>query len=437
MENDLKNHLYPFENEKINLDPLLESIKDKKIVFIGESTHGTHEFYQIRAELTRQLIMEYGFNAVVIEGDWPDTYHINEYVKGNNNIKTPLDALRGFKRFPIWMWRNKVVEDFIYWLHQHNTTLENSNKIGFYGLDLYSLNASIEVIIKYLEKEDKEAAERAKERYSCFDHFKEELQQYGLAASLGITQSCEDAVVEQLVEINSNALFHLKQNGAVEEEYFDIEQNAFLIKNAEKYYRSMFSNKTSSWNVRDTHMASTLDNLYKYLSYKLNKPAKIIVWAHNSHIGDARYTEFGQIGQLNIGQLAREKYKDKVALIGFLTHSGTVSAASNWDGPVERRIVRHGIHGSYEYFFHHLNIPNFLMLFNKDTRGLIPKDRLERAIGVIYLPARERTSHYFYAEIAKQFDALIYVDKTTALEPLETTAIWHEGEILETFPSGL
>jgi erythromycin esterase-like protein len=306
--------------------------------------------------------------------------------------------------------------------------------VGIYGLDLYSLNASIEIIISYLEKVDQEAAIRAKKRYACFEDFKEELDSYGFSTILGIRKSCEEAVIEQLNELNQNSDLYLNDNCLAEDEFFNIQQNAWLVKNAEQYYRSMFS--TSSWNMRDSHMAATLDKLANYLGKKLGRPAKIIVWAHNSHIGDARATESAQEGQLNIGQLTREKYGNKVALIGLLTYSGTVTAASVWDGATERKFVRPALSNSYEHLFHHMNIPDFFLNIRDHNQHYLDKGLLERAIGVIYAPETERLSHYFYANLAKQFDAVIYLDNTTALKPLETTAIWHRGEVYETFPSG-
>ncbi len=435
----LKNYIQTLEDIPNNYDSLLEAVKGAECVLIGESTHGTHEFYQIRADITKYLIRKQGFNAIAVEGDWPDTYRINRYVKGDNTIKNSIDALEGFKRFPTWMWRNKVVVEFIDWLYDYNLNIRDPEKVGFYGLDLYSLNASIEAIIKYLEKEDVEAAARAKQRYSCFDPFKEELQHYGFSVVFGMAKSCENAVIDQLADLNKNAYFYLKKNGLKEDEFFHTEQNAHLVKNAEKYYRSMFISSESSWNIRDTHMAETLDRLVNHLTKKLQKRAKMVIWAHNSHIGDARATESGTQGQLNIGQLARERYGNKAALIGFLTNSGTVTAASAWDGVAERKIIRPALQNSYEHFFHNLNIPTFIISFkdNEKINRYIPNNLLERAIGVIYLPKTERTSHYFYANLSKQFDVVIYLDNTTAITPLETTAVWHKGEVFETYPSGL
>ncbi len=432
-------YIQPLEGKSSNYDALLDITKDASYVLIGESTHGTHEFYQIRIDITKRLILEYSFNAIAIEADWPDAYNINRYIKGDGSILDSVDALAGFRRFPTWMWRNKVVMEFIDWLKDYNSKVVELKKVGFYGLDLYGLNNSVKEINKYLEKTDPEAAEVAKQRYSCFDDFKKELQYYGYATTFGLTKSCEEVVSEQLIDLNKKFHRYLKENGSAADEFFYIEQNALLVKNAEKYYRSMFDSRDASWNVRDMHMAETLGNLAKYLTKKLHYNAKIIVWAHNSHVGDARATESGSHGQLNLGQLVREKYDRKSVLIGFLTYSGTVTAASAWDDIAERRMIRPAIYNSYEYFLHNIGISDFFIIFRdmEEMASIIDNNLLERAIGVIYAPQTERTSHYFYANLPKQFDAVIYLDNTTAITPLETTAVWHKGEVFETFPSGL
>lgn len=434
-----KDDVYVFSEIEDIYKPVLDLVGDAQFVLLGESTHGTHEFYEIRAGLTKQLIKKKHFNTIAIEGDWPDTYRINRFIMDDKKIKSVTDSLEGFKRFPTWVWRNKVIEAFLKWIHSYNHKLEETKRIGFYGLDLYSLNTSIGVVINYLKQVDKEAAIRAIERYSCFDHFKEELQSYGYANALGITRSCEDEVIRQLIDLHKNSYKYLKENGIKQEEFFNAQQNARLIKNAEKYYRSMFGDQALSWNIRDTHMAETLDTLVKHITKTTGRLTKIVVWAHNSHIGDARATEIGKNrSEVNLGQLAREKYGSKVVLIGFLTYSGTVTAATQWDSVAERKYVRPALSGSYEDYFHRLNIPNFFInLQSYKHSSDIPDNNLERAIGVIYRPQTERASHYFFSSIKEQFDGVIYMDKTRALEPLERTAIWHHGEVFETFPSGL
>lgn len=249
---EIKEYFKLLEDKPDDYDSILEISQGIEHVLIGESTHGTHEFYQIRADITKRLILEKNFNAIAIEGDWPDVYNINRYVRGDRSIKSAIDALSGFKRFPTWMWRNDVMVNFIEWLYQHNSNLPVNNRVGVYGLDLYNLNASIEAIIKYLEKKDKNAAARAKQRYSCFKHFKDNLQNYGYATMFGMTKSCEEPVIEQLLEFNENTNHYMKENGLAADEFFDIKQNACLVKNAEKYYRSIFASNSSSWNIRDS-----------------------------------------------------------------------------------------------------------------------------------------------------------------------------------------
>lgn len=428
-------HAQPLSGEAADYDRLLDEIGNARLVLIGEGSHGTEEFYRERATITRRLIEERGFDAVAAEADWPDAFRINRYVRGTSDDRTPLDALDDFTRFPQWMWRNTVVLDFMGWLRNYNDA-HPTRKAGFYGLDLYSLNASIRAVITYLDKVDPAAADRARQRYSCFDHFGEDSQAYGMATGLGTAEPCEDDVVDQLVELHVRAGELAMRDGKVaEDEFFSAQQNARLAKNAEAYYRSMFRGRVSSWNLRDTHMADTLDALSDFLTRRNNAPAKIVVWAHNSHLGDARATEMGDAGELNLGQLARERHPNDAFLIGQTTYTGTVTAASNWDEPAERKHVRPGLPGSYEALFHDFPHDAFLLSM-REAGGMLRSDRLERAIGVIYRPETERMSHYFGARLADQFDAVIHWDETTALTPLEPTAQWDRGEAPETYPHG-
>jgi len=308
---------------------------------------------------------------------------------------------------------------------------------GFYGLDLYSLNTSMGAVLSYLEKVDPEAALRARRRYACFDHFGEDTQAYGMATSYGLSASCEDEVVRQLMELRQRAPEYMAQREGMdgEDEFFFAEQNARLVRNAERYYRSMFRARVSSWNLRDQHMAESLEALREHLSRR-GEEAKIVVWAHNSHLGDARATDVSSYGELNVGQLARERYGESAFLVGFSTYTGTVSAASDWGEPVERKRVRPALEGSYEALFHDVGEERFLLML----RDLDPKlaglrvRRLQRAIGVIYMPQSERLSHYFHAELPAQFDAMIHLDITRAVEPLERTSGWESGEAPETYP---
>jgi erythromycin esterase-like protein len=415
---------------------LINSIGDARLVLIGEATHGTHEFYEARAQITRHLIEEKGFNAIAVEADWPDAYRVNRFVRGMSRDRNAAEALNNFERFPQWMWRNTVVEDFASWLRHRNDGRREEDKAGFYGLDLYSLSRSAHSVIDYLQTVDPEAAGRARYRYSCFDHYGEDTQAYGYAASFGMGKSCETEVIQQLVELQKRApeLMARADGHSAEDEYFFAEQNARLVKNSEEYYRTMFLGRISSWNLRDKHMTDTLEALITHLERK-GKRAKVVVWAHNSHLGDARATEMGDKGEWNVGQLVREKWARESFLIGFTTHSGSVTAASDWDGPAERKTVRPALSGSYEALFHLIGVPHFFLCMQSSDRlrNELAASRLERAIGVIYRPESERISHYFNARLADQFDAVIHIDRTNALIPLPHIAE-PEYATPETFP---
>jgi len=430
----------PLAGTARDYDPLINLIGEARFCLLGEATHGTHEFYRERAEITKRLIKEKAFTAVAVEADWPDAFRVNRYVRGTSGDKDANEALGGFKRFPTWMWRNTVVRDFVEWLREYNDSLPvNTTKVGFYGLDLYSLYASIEAVLGYLDRVDPEAAMRARNRYSCFEHFGDDTQAYGYATTFGMTEPCERDVVNQLVEMRRQATDYASRDGRVaQDEYFFAEQNARLVKNAEKYYRTMFRGRVESWNLRDLHMAETLDALVSYLNGQ-GQQAKVAVWEHNSHLGDARATTMGAHGELNVGQLVRQRYGRTSVLIGFTTYTGTVTAASDWDQPSERKRVRPALANSYEALFHETGIRNFTLNFLEggQVSDVLREPLLERAIGVIYLPKTERQSHYFDARLADQFDAVIHFDETRALEPLERHALWETGEPPETFPTGI
>ena len=422
--------------------PLLEMIGDARYVLIGEATHGTDEFYRIRANLTKKLIRYYGFSAVAIEGDWPDAYRANRYVRGGSNIHNANSALAEFLRFPTWMWRNEVVVEFLDWLREYNEKkLDHREKAGFYGLDLYGLHASIEAVIQYLEKVDPAAAQHARHQYGCFDHADGgDPQAYGYVATLGLTPICEREVIQQLAALRQQRFEYVKRGGfAAGEAFFCAEQNAKLIVDAEAYYRAIFQGRTASWNLRAQHMKETLDDLSNHLSQQRGEPAKIVVWAHNSHVGDARATEMGANGEWNIGQQMRKDYGDDAFLIGFSTYRGTVTAASHWDGRAEQKIVRPAMKESYEALFHETGLANFMLLLrgNKTLAKHLGLSRLQRAIGVLYFPETERQSHYSFSKLPEQFDAVIHLDTTRALKPLDTAALWHTGEMFETSPVGL
>jgi erythromycin esterase-like protein len=422
-------------------DPLLDLIGGARFVLLGEASHGTHEFYRERATITQRLIKEKNFSAVAVEADWPDAYRVNRYVRGMGADSNAPDALSGFKRFPTWMWRNTDVVNFVDWLRLYNDGLNSfSNNVGFYGLDLYSLFTSIDEVLRFLEQTDAGAAKLARARYACFDHFNQDSQLYGQSINWGLSDSCEQAVIAQLQDICASATGERARDGSYASDgLFYARQNAKLVVNAEKYYRTMFRGRISSWNLRDQHMAETLDDLAQHLSAVNGVPAKIVIWAHNSHIGDARATEVGQQGEWTLGQLAREKYGTDAFLVGFSTFHGTVTAASDWDAPAERKRVRPAIAGSYEALLHDAGIANFMLLFREKNAltQMLSAHLLERAIGVIYRPQTERQSHYFFACLPKQYDAVLHFDKTRAVEPLEPLSCWKTGEAPETYPVGV
>jgi len=418
-------------------DSVFDRIRDARVVMIGEASHGTHEFYDERAAITKRLIEEKDFTAVAVEADWPDAYRVNHFVRGLGADRDADQALGGFKRFPTWMWRNTDVVAFVQWLRAHNAKDDRRGQVGFYGLDLYSLFSSIEAVVAYLDKVDPQAAGRARTRYACFEHFGQDTQAYGYATTIGLAESCEDGVVAQLMDLRRRAVEYASRDGRVaEDEYFFAEQNARLAANAEKYYRAMFRGRASSWNLRDTHMVDTLDALVIFLD-RAGPPAKVVVWAHNSHLGDARATEMGRRGEINLGQLLRERYDEQAVSIGLTTFEGTVTAASDWDGVAERKRVRPALPGSIEEVLHHTGMGTCLLRCDDDKLAAFQRPLLERAIGVIYLPQTERQSHYFQARVTEQFDMLIHVDETTAVVPLERSAPWEAAEAPETYPSAL
>ncbi len=418
----------PLSNNQNDYSLLLDKIGDSRFVLIGEASHGTHEFYQARAEITQQLITKKGFMAVAIEGDWPDAYQIHRYLQGVGAQSEWQQALSGFVRFPKWMWRNTTVAPFFQWLRAYNDgLLSPDKKIGFYGLDLYSLNASMQAVIDYLAKVDPEAARRARERYSCFDHLGCDPQTYGYLTSEGLKNPCEKEAIAEVIELQHNAFKYVDHDPIAGDEYFYAVQNARLVEDAETYYRSMYEGRISSWNVRDTHMLKTLNTLSDHLEKKFSRPAKIIVWAHNSHVGDARATEMGSKGEVNIGQLVREHHGEMdTYLLGFSTYQGSVTAADDWDKPAKHKLVNPGIVGSYEELFHSVKYKNFLLDLrgNEQLEHYFKFLRLQRAIGVIYRPDTERDSHYFFTHLTYQFDAIIHFDKTTALKPLDSNIEW-------------
>ncbi len=441
----INSHAHILNGAANDYDPLLDLVGDARVVLLGEATHGTREFYRERARITQRLITEKDFTAVAVEADWPDAYRVNRYVRNFNISGTPNDenakqALDGFKRFPSWMWRNADVAEFVEWLREYNDRAKGSTpKAGFYGLDLYSLFSSIEEVLRCLSKIDPAAAQRARERYACFDHFNKDGLLYGHMTSVGTSKSCEQYVISQLSDLYTQAANKQKIVGQkAGEALFYTQQNARLIVHAEEYYRTMFKGQISSWNLRDQHMAETLDNLMAHLTQANNMPAKIVVWAHNSHIGDARASEFGLQGKWNLGQLARTMYGAEALLIGLTTGHGTVTAASNWDAFPEVKSVGLALQDSYEAVLHDSGIPSFMLSFREKNslRQVLSSHRLTRVIGVIYRPETERQSHYMYSLLPQQFDAILHFDETRAVEPLDPANHLVGEEVPNTFPGG-
>ncbi|AUX20228.1 erythromycin esterase [Sorangium cellulosum] len=433
----------PLRGAARELDALLDMIGGCRFVLLGEATHGTHEFYLLRAQITRRLVTEKGFTAVIVEADWPDAYRVNRHVRGAGDDPSAAQALGGFRRFPQWMWRNQDVVELVEWLREHNAGLPRGRaRAGFYGMDLYSLYGSIDAVLSYLDRMDPDAARRARQRYGCFERFGEDPQVYGVATRFDLSASCEREVVEQLTELTKGQAEYTRLDGRVaEDEYFQIEQNARLVQRAEEYYRTMFRGAVSSWNLRDQYMVETVEALVAHLD-RFHAPTKAVLWAHNSHLGDARATQMGELGEWNVGQLLRERHGSEAFLVGFTTHAGTVTAASDWGGPAEIKRVRPSLPDSYERLLHDAGLPRSWLNLRSEAgarRELVEALReggLERAIGVLYLPETERMSHYFHARLSDQFDAVIHVDETSAVQPLEWVADRREREA-EAYPTGV
>lgn len=429
----------PLTGSPSDWDALLERIGDKSFVLLGEATHGTHEFYKARAEISQRLIKEKGFNTVCLEADWPAAYGVNTAIKGDD-VHPIVESFEGFKaRFPEWMWRNTDFVTFAGWLREWNQELRSSNqrKVSLYGLDLYSLHESMAAVLKYLREKFPEAAERCAKRYACFSGF-EDSQSYGFAVSLGAHASCKAGVVQQLVEMNRLLAQRIKP--PPDEVDFAARQNARVVKNAEEYYREMFNeSRDVTWNLRDSHMVDTVGEIVKFFDNMYStQPTKCIIWEHNSHLGDARWTSSSRRGEHNVGQLMRERFPGKVYSVGFSTHTGTVAAASEWDGPVRHKHVRPSIPGSVENLFHSTGLPRFILPLDEGSASelALRKEKQERAIGVIYRPETERMSHYFSAIVSRQFNAIIHYDVTRAVEPLDMSPI-KEQDLPETFPFGV
>ncbi|MFP4404957.1 erythromycin esterase family protein [Rhodosalinus sp.] len=402
---------------------------DRRVVLLGEASHGTSEFYRARAAITRRLIEQHGFDIVAVEADWPDAAAVDRYVR--HHALRDVEE-RAFHRFPDWMWRNTDVDDFVHWLRAHNESIADPDRrAGFYGLDLYNMRGSIAAVLAYLDEVDPRAAAIARERYGCLTPWQKDPAVYGRAALSRGYGECEAHVVAQLRDILAHRLDYEAKDGA---SFLDAAQNARLIRSAERYYRIMYYGGADSWNLRDTHMFETLTNLLE----AGGPQAKAVVWAHNSHIGDARATEMGtRRGELNIGQLCRERWGDAAALIGLGTHTGTVAAATDWGSQMEAKRVRPSMPDSIERLCHGTGIPSFLLDLARDPAlaERLSEPRQERFIGVIYRPETEALSHYADAALARQFDAWIWFDETQAVTPLRAEHL--RPGVSDTYPFGL
>jgi erythromycin esterase-like protein len=478
-------------NPTKDLDPLLNRVGESQFVLLGESSHGTSEFYKWRGEITKRLIKEKGFAFIAVEGDWPDCFEVNKYIKGfSGSGQSAYQVLHSFSRWPTWMWANKEMVEMVEWVKDHNKSIdsEGKNKVGFYGLDLYSLWESLEAIIQYLKRVDPTALKNAADAFDCFEPYNKDVERYAHAMAF-VPDNCEEEVIETLMALRSKHDVYAKQQQKnMEEDYFNAEQNAITAKEAEKYYRTMMKGDVNSWNLRDTHMMDTLERLMDF-HYKEKKNGmgtdgnsdlgpKAIVWAHNTHVGDARFTDMAKSGMVNLGQLVRErKGCENSVLVGFGTFSGTVIASKQWGERMEKMDVPPAKEGSWDellhtlrknnrsgdkgmdkllifssYHNHHLNHSQegidkgdkthqkkkvtHTYHYNNDTE-ISNKSMGQRAIGVVYNPKHERYGNYVATELSSRYDALLFIDKTNALSPLHMRETKNDLDLPETFPSGV
>ncbi len=430
--NDLKNERISLNVKSPDFDNLLDEIKNRKIVLIGESTHGTHEFYSLRSKITKKLIEDHGFNTVAIEGDWPDVFRVNQFVKGLGRDNTAIESMSDMERFPLWMWRNQIVTNFIEWLK--DTNRDRENKVGFYGLDLYGMKNSIRAILEITKEKFPDLYEETRDLYSCFQTSLSDAANYGRRVALKKHKSCQDQVVKEL-QLVREEFFNRLNDLSDKEEYLHVEQNAQAVVAAESYYRNLFNPGVSTWNIRDKHMFETLKSIDEWISSE--ETGKIIVWAHNSHVGRAESGHRTSLGETTLGELVADHYKDMSFCVGLFTSEGSVTAAHNWDEPGHYFHLNEPIKGSYEDLFHRVG-GDFML--GSDTLKEIERPMLERAVGVIYRPETERNSHYFESNLSSRYDWIIYVDKTSAIEPIDDLEYWQpmlKGREKDFYPSSL
>lgn len=416
----------PFDQiNNASLDELLTRIGDARIVLLGESTHGTSEFYEMRSRITQELILKKGFNYIALEADWPDMELLNRFIR---HLPHGLIEKKAFNRFPSWMWKNEEFHALVGWLRHYNSKINDSQKpVNLYGLDLYNHYQSIDAVLSYLSQKDPQLAETAQKHYECLLSWGKNLSHYGLSAALGLGKNCEDEVAAILLKLLEGYANEKISDG---ESFFSIFQNAVAIINAEEYYRALYQSSVSSWNIRDQHMFETLETILALH----NETAKIVIWAHNSHVGNAVATEMSQNGEFNLGQLCKEKYGQEAYLIGFGTHKGTVAAASSWNGALEIKEIKASHPESVERLFHDSEIPSFFLPLQNEVKEALTIELLYRAIGVIYIPENERRSHYLHTILPKQFDEYIWFDHTHAVTPLSLKTLPQTADL---YPFGV
>jgi erythromycin esterase-like protein len=412
----------PITGSERDYDELMAMIGDHQFVLLGESTHGTREFYRERARLTRRLIEEKQFTVVLLEADWPDAYDVNEFIHGRGP-SSAAEALGTFTRFPQWMWGNQEIAQLLEWMRAHNKTERGAaDPVGIYGMDLYSVKESMDDVIAFLRTADAAAAKRAEERYKCLARYADDLDRYAVAIAGG-SRGCQPDVQAQFEEMGQRITAAGRGHRPGDDRLVAAWQNARVAANGEAYYRSMVGGGVASWNLRDRHMADTIDAISQHLNEGAPHPAKVVVWAHNSHLGDARVTERSRIGELNVGQLMRQRHDGRSVLIGFTTYSGTVRAASSWGAQGRAQPLKPSRPDSFSSIFHHLGIPAFSLPLrgSSEASAALGAPRLERFVGVIYVPHAERESHYFETDLARQYDAVVHVDQTSAIEPIDSS----------------
>jgi len=417
--------------DRDDLGPLLERIGDADYVLLGEASHGTAEYYIWRSELSQRLIEEKGFSFIAVEGDWPDCYRLNRYIKGYPDAgDSAREVLHSFQRWPTWMWANEEIVNLAEWLRGFNANRAAEHRVGFHGLDVYSLWDSLYSIMGYLHRVEPSALPQAWGAFRCFEPYGEDVQEYARATAF-VPNSCEKEVIDLLVRIRREGA---QLAAADPEAYFEAEQNALVVKNAEAYYRAMVRGGPESWNIRDQHMTQTLERLQRHYG----KGSRAIVWAHNTHIGDARFTDMAGEGMVNLGQLVRQHHGDEEAvLVGFGSHRGSVIAGREWEAPMERLTVPPARAGSWEDLLHQVGADDKLLLFPADrVNELLLEPRGHRAIGVVYHPQYERYGNYVPTVLPHRYDAFLYLDETEALHPLHLQP-QPEKEVPETFPSGV